>query len=133
MTKRNARPAWGMSDKQWDDFYARWREWIVVASLRGAVLAMNTKHEGPMRDLTERLLEDPWWKIRKLTLSPMIFKPEVPEDDMLFWQDGRLFTPNEFLGNKGFGRLNAKAPSRDGVTPWQAPDGYVPNLKADNE
>ena len=118
MTVRD--PGWGMSEKQIDDFYARWREWMVVASLRGVVVCANPKHSGIFADLQDRLAEDPWWKIRQLEPVPMLFKPEIPEDDLLFWQDGNLMTPADFLGNKGFGRMNAKAPTREGITPWSA-------------
>lgn len=127
--------AWGMSPQQEDDFYSRWREWCVVAAVRGAVIVANPDHTGRFRDLTERLLEDTWWTIRGIEMAPMMFKEEVPYDALLFWtQEKGLQTPQELVGRTGFGRLSAAAPSRDGVRSWdtvEVPEGELRELTAD--
>ncbi len=129
-------PGWNMTEDQLTDFYARWREWVVVASLRGAIIVSSPKHQGVFKDLMERLLEDPWWMVRHLEVAPMMFKVEVPEDVLLFWTEkGGLQSPPEFLGNTGFGRLNAAAPTRDGVRPWETavPNGTLKRVTPDAE
>ncbi len=105
-----------------DNFYMRWREWMLVATTRGAIIVANTKHQGIFKDLMERLDEDPWWKLQHNSDRPiMMFKEVVPFDVMLFWtKDKGLQTPAELVGKTGFGRLNAMAPSNNGVMPWTA-------------
>jgi len=127
--------AWGMTPEQEDDFYSRWREWMVVAAVRGAVVVANPAHTGRFTDLIERLGEDIWWTVRGISLSPMLFKSEVPYDSLLFWVEGKgLQTPAELVGRTGFGRMNAAAPTRDGVREWdtvEVPEGEQKELAAD--
>lgn len=127
--------AWGMTPKQVDDFYSRWREWMVVASIRGAVVVANPDHTGFFKDLSERLMEDFWWTVRGIEHAPMLFKEEVPYDQLLFHVAGKgLLTPAELVGKTGFGRMSAAAPSRDGVRPWDTvdvPEGEQKELSAD--
>lgn len=119
-------PGWGMTPQQVEDFYHRWREWMLVASTHGATVVANIRHKGFFRDLVERLQEDNWWRLQKGDDPVMMFSPAVPYDDLYFHVVGRgLLKPADLLGNTGFGRLNAKAPSRDGVSPWRVPDGVV--------
>ena len=126
---------WGMTKEQTDDFYSRWREWVVVASLRGAIVVANPAHTGKFKDLIERLIEDAWWTVRGIELSPMLFKEEVPYDSLLFWVEGKgLLTPAELVGRTGFGRMTAAAPSRDGVRSWDTvkiPKGELKELTTD--
>jgi hypothetical protein len=108
-----------MTPQQIEDFYLRWREWMLVATTHGAVVCANPKHEPFFKDMMERLREDSWWIVQQRESPVMLFHPLVSLDDMLFHVEGRgLMQPSELLGNVGFGRMRAKAPSRDGVTPW---------------
>ena len=119
MSKQLADPGWGMSAQQVEDFYLRWREWMLVADTNGAIIVMNTAHRGFMKDLTDRLAEDTWWTLQRTKTPTMMFHEVVPYDNMMFSVAGRgLLTPQELVGTTGFGRMNAKAPSRDGVRPW---------------
>ena len=112
-------PGWGMSPDQIEMFYMRWREWMLVAAHRNSVVVMNPEHQGFIADLLERLQEDPWWKLRVELEAVVMFDERVPRDDMLFSTgEGKLMTPRELVGRTGFGRMNAKAPNRDGVMPW---------------
>ncbi len=126
---------WGMSPAQEDDFYSRWREWMVVAAVRGAIVVANPDHTGRFKDLSERLLEDPWWTIRGIQHAPMLFKEEVPYDSLMFWtQDKGLQTPEQLVGRTGFGRMKAAAPTREGVRPWETvevPEGEQKELTTD--
>lgn len=120
MTVRD--PGWGWSQLQIDNFYMRWREWMLAAATRDAVVVANPSHQGFMDDLLERLKDDPWWLLQT-TLGKnviMMFDDRVPYDDFMFsvGTGGGLLTPRELIGPKGFGRLNAKAPSKNGVVPW---------------
>ena len=132
---RDGQGAWGMTPQQEDDFYSRWREWMVVAAVRGAVVVANPDHTGRFKDLSERLLEDPWWTLRGIHHAPMMFKEEVPYDALLFWVEGKgLQTPAEFIGRTGFGRMKAAAPTRDGVRSWdtvEVPEGEQKELTTD--
>lgn len=129
-------PVWGMTPDQIDNFYMRWREWMLVAATRKAVVVANPAHQGVMDDLLERLREDPWWLLQSKVGKDviMMFHEQVPYDDLMFSVPGRgLLTPRELIGDKGFGRLNAKAPSRDGVMPWSeaSPDSDARRITPD--
>ena len=123
--KRDGWGSWGMTPAQVDDFYARWREWCVVASTRGATIVANSAHEGFMKDLGARLKEDQWWIMRSLPAFPMLFMDEVPYDALFFHTEERgMMTPAELINSgSGFGRMNAMAPSKDGVRPWDTIEG----------
>ena len=103
---------------------------MLVADTNGAVVVMNSAHRGFMADLTERLKEDTWWTLQRQNEPIMMYHESVPPDDMLFSVVGRgLLTPQEWIGDTGFGRMNAKAPSRSGVRPWstvEVPDDAKP-------
>ena len=123
MSKQLKDPGWGMTSDQVDDFYSRWREWMVASTHRGAFVVANPDHRGFFIDMMERLVEDPWWMLRHIDAPPMMFKEEVPYDTLLFWTSAKgLQTPQELIGRTGFGRLKAAAPSRDGVRPWNGDD-----------
>ncbi len=123
--RRDGQGPWRMTPTEVDDFYARWREWCVVASTRGATIVANTKHQGFFEDMQARLLEDTWWILRSLPQFPMLFMDEVPYDDIYFHTQARgMMTPAQLINSEsGFGRMNAKAPSRDGVRPWSTAEG----------
>jgi hypothetical protein len=112
-------PGWGMTTQQIEDFYLRWREWMLVASTHDAVVVANVKHGAFFADLTDRLKGDTWWKLQCRSDPVMMYNAAVPYDDLYFHVAGRgLLKPAELLGNVGFGRMTAKAPTRDGVRPW---------------
>lgn len=126
---------WGMTDKQMDDFYMRWREVMLVARRHGAVPVANPVHKPVFEDLLARLAEDPWWVLAapNLNIEPawMIFNIKCHPNDLLFLvkKKGRkkLVRMAEVVNSKtGFGRFTAiKAPTREGVRPFatQIPKG----------
>lgn len=138
-TQRKTRIAWGMTPKQVDDFYeGRWKEWAMVAHRRDALICMHTDHQGIMKDLMERLIEDPWWILGTAGAepAPIYFDSAIPYDDIYFKLTGidGLLTPTQLLGPTGFGRMNAKAPTRDGVRPWETavPDADAHSITPDD-
>lgn len=126
-----------MTPTQVENFYYRWREWMLVAARRDAVVVANPSHRGFMEDLLERLKEDPWFTLQIPGDVVMYFDDAVPYDDLMFSVAGRgLLTPAQLIGaNAGFGRMNAKAPSRDGVMPWSeaTPDADAHPVQPDTE
>jgi hypothetical protein len=116
-------PGWGMSPKQIDDFYLRWREMMKAVVSHGGILSANSAHSGFFADLIDRLKEDVFWTTQVFDTSQagMIFRSSVPYDDLWIWTARhRLETPTQFFGRIGFGRMSFKAPTREGVRPWES-------------
>lgn len=124
-------PGWGMTPNQIDDFYLRWREMMKAVTIHGGLLVANPVHKGFFTDMVDRLKEDIFWitQVFDTNQAGMMFRSSVPYDDLLVWTPKRrdkLETPTEFFGRVGFGRVGFKAPTREGVQPWEtakpAPD-----------
>ena len=118
----SARSAWGMSADQVEDFYMRWREWMLVAWRHGAWLIGNNDHADFFKDMGDRLKEDAWWYASSagFDIPMMMFRESVPYDNLYFWTEDRgVMTPRELLGPTGFGRLRIAAPTRQGSQSWE--------------
>lgn len=110
-----------------EDHYHRWREVMKAVALHDGLLAGNPVHQPFYFDLFDRLREDPWW-----TNSPtgnkepgefMMWHPGVPDDLFLIWTKiAGLQTPTMFFGPTGFGRLQLRPISVEGVRPWSTAD-----------
>ena len=130
-------PGWGMSSKQIDDFYYRWREMMKAVNSHGGILIANPAHKGFFTDLIDRLKEDVFWtpQILNTDQAGMMFRDTVPYDDLMIWTARhRLETPTQFFGRVGFGRMSFKAPTREGVRPWETavPDKDARPIAADS-
>jgi hypothetical protein len=95
-----------------------------AVTTHGGMLVANPTHKGFFQDMIDRLKEDVFWttQIYDTDRAGMIFRDTVPYDDLLIWTPKRrakLETPTEFFGRVGFGRVGFKAPTRDGVQPWE--------------
>jgi hypothetical protein len=111
-----------MTENQITDFYERWKEWMVVAHRRGAVVVTHPDDEGFFIDLLDRLREDLGWKSVAGIFDParrLLYMEQIGQGNMMFWtKEEGLQTPKQFIGNVGFGRMNIARPSSDGVQPW---------------
>lgn len=116
-----------MTTDQIDDFYERWKEWMLAITRRDGLMVMHPKYGPFFGDLIERLANDVWWKVAvpKDVLPMMRFDPNVrPIDSAYIWTAiGKVQTPAEFFGRTGFGRLNIAVPSSAGVRGW---DTFTP-------
>ena len=134
-----------MTEDQITDFYERWKEWMLVAHRRGAVIVTHPDDEPFMIDLLDRLREDMWWLGVVGMFDParrMLYMEKIGSGNMMFWteEDG-LQTPETFLGNVGFGRMTIARPSSNGVQPWETikPKGknklleLIKNRKPEND
>ncbi len=117
------RPVWLTKQRQ-EDIYSRWRELMVAVFRHNGMLVAHPKWKGFYKEMMMRLAEDPFW-INGVMLLPdqepvMMFKVEIPQDNLYAWTPkGGIQTPSQFMGPTGFGRLGWKAPSEDGVQPWE--------------
>lgn len=112
----------GWTDARITDYYMRWREVALVVAKRNGVLVCNKMHEGFFRDMVDRLMDDPWWKLQNAGIElTMMAHPLCPEDELLIWDGkGPLLRMRQFLGtDKGFGSFGRiAAPNPDGVVDW---------------
>ncbi len=113
-----------MTPDQLEDFYQRWKEWILAIARRDGLMVMHTRWAPFFSDLLQRLGEDPWWTLAvPAEVVPMMrFDKNVPEMHAFIWTAvGKIQTPGEFFGPTGFGRIDIGLPSSEGVMPWKAP------------
>ena len=118
-----------MTDDQVEDFYQRWKEWILAITRRDGLLVMHPKWAPFFDDLIQRLGEDVWWKIAvpQGVVPMMRFDKNIPVNDAFIWtKAAKVQTPKQFFGPTGFGRLSIGVPSSDGVMPWVAPKDAKP-------
>jgi len=126
--------AYLITESMIEDHYHRWREVMKAIAVRNGFLVGHKSLRPIYEDLVDRLREDPWW-----TLSPtgnqdpaqfLMWHPALPDDTFMIWAGpGQLQTPEQFFGPTGFGRLNLRPLSVEGVRPWETADVPLDQLK----
>lgn len=111
------------ADPKLDDHFFRFKEKMtaLARSLREAWLVGPESRKGEYNELCERLENDPGWILQGLSEPVVIVRPNVPQNREFIYdvEARRIFTPTQFFGDVGLGRLNWSPPSaKKGVRPW---------------